>query len=221
MGFSGNHANRNAWKRLPAPLPRRWRGRRRPAATGGGSGACGGCGDAGGMGGTGGGSSIALLSFQSAVALTDCILAASNAGRGGTGGSGEAGQPGSLVGGNGNASGCQGGGGGSEPAAMGVRAAPEVCRSASATREPRHSRRQQRRTRTEFGSRRHGRRGSGGHAGIGRRPSHDHCWTATARCSWPPRGARDGASRFEFVSGGVDVGLRGMAMGGRMDIGWP
>jgi hypothetical protein len=96
-----------------------------PGATGGGgSGACGGCGGAGGKGGTGGGSSIALLSFQSAVGLNDCTLTASNAGRGGAGGDGEAGQPGSLVGGIQSASGCPGGGGGSGTGGNGGQGGP-------------------------------------------------------------------------------------------------
>jgi hypothetical protein len=77
----------------------------------GGGGACGGCGGAGGHGGQGGGASIALLSFQSSIALADCTLTAAAAGNGGAGGSGEAGQTGGIMG-NGDTRGCAGGAGG-------------------------------------------------------------------------------------------------------------
>jgi hypothetical protein len=78
---------------------------------GGGGGACGGCGGSGAAGGKGGGSSFALLSFQSAVVLEACTLAAGKGGNGGKGGDGQAGQ----VGGNGGipaSAGCSGGAGG-------------------------------------------------------------------------------------------------------------
>lgn len=85
-----------------------------PAGTGGGGGgACGGCGGAGGKPGSGAGSSIALLTYQSTVALMGCTLVAHNAGNGGPGGDGETGQAGSLTGGNGIQGGCPGGAGGS------------------------------------------------------------------------------------------------------------
>ena len=57
----------------------------------GGSGGAGGCGGAGGGGGKGGGASIALLSFQARVQITDSVLQASTAGAGGAGASGQAG----------------------------------------------------------------------------------------------------------------------------------
>jgi hypothetical protein len=81
----------------------------------GGGGACGGCGGAGGKQGLGGGSSIALLSFKSGVALAECILTAHNAGSGGAGGNGESGQAGGSAGmpfGLGATAGCAGGAGG-------------------------------------------------------------------------------------------------------------
>jgi hypothetical protein len=78
----------------------------------GGSGACGGCGGAGGKGGQGGGASIALLSFQSSIALADCTMTAKAAGNGGAGGAAEAAQGGGIMGGNGNLGGCPGSAGG-------------------------------------------------------------------------------------------------------------
>lgn len=75
---------------------------------GGGGGACGGCGGAGGTPGTNGGSSFALLSFQSNVAVESSVLVTSAAGRGGDGGDGQAGQPGGAVG----TGACNGGAGG-------------------------------------------------------------------------------------------------------------
>jgi hypothetical protein len=91
---------------------------------GGGGGACGGCGGAGGKPGMGGGSSIALLSFNSNVSLSDCTLTAHAAGRGGAGGNGEPGQGGSFVGGNGAAGGCPGGGGGAGGGGNGAQGGP-------------------------------------------------------------------------------------------------
>jgi hypothetical protein len=92
-------------------------GNGRFSAGSGGSGACGGCGGAGGKGGQGGGASIALLSFQSSLALADCTLTAGPSGNGGAGGSGEQGQTGGGGGsgfppGNQTSSGCPGGAGG-------------------------------------------------------------------------------------------------------------
>jgi hypothetical protein len=84
-------------------------------ATGvGGSGGPGGCGGAGGTKGTAGGSSIALLVFESAVALEQSTLVAKDAGRGGNGAKGQKGQLGSLNGGvaNAGALACNGGVGG-------------------------------------------------------------------------------------------------------------
>jgi hypothetical protein len=83
-----------------------------PETTGfGGGGACGGCGGAGGGGGGGGGGSIALLVYDSSLALSSCTLTPFIAGSGGPGGRGEPGQPGGI-GGGGGARGCQGGAGG-------------------------------------------------------------------------------------------------------------
>jgi hypothetical protein len=90
----------------------------------GGSGACGGCGGAGGRPGAGGGSSIALLSYQSSVALADCLLTAKAAGNGGAGGSGEPGQSGGVMGGNGILGGCQGGAGGAGAGGNGGQGGP-------------------------------------------------------------------------------------------------
>lgn len=80
-------------------------------AGGGGSGACGGCGGAPASAATGGGASIALLSFESTLTLTESIL---TSGAGGNGGNGSAGQPGQSGGHGGPAFsiGCQGGNGG-------------------------------------------------------------------------------------------------------------
>jgi hypothetical protein len=58
----------------------------------GGSGGPGGCGGAGGAKGAGGGSSIALLVFQSSVALEQSTLVANDAGRGGNAAKGQKGQ---------------------------------------------------------------------------------------------------------------------------------
>jgi uncharacterized membrane protein YgcG len=89
----------------------------------GGSGACGGCGGAGGKPGQGGGASIALLSFQSSIALADCTLTANAAGGGSAGGAAEAGQGGGLMGGNGNL-GCQGSAGGAGAGGNGGQGGP-------------------------------------------------------------------------------------------------
>lgn len=60
----------------------------------GGSGGPGGCGGSGGPGGTAGGSSIALVSFDSAVTLDASALVAANGGRGGNGATGQKAQQG-------------------------------------------------------------------------------------------------------------------------------
>jgi hypothetical protein len=88
----------------------------RPGASGG-SGGTGGCGGRGGAGGGAGGSSIALVSVNADVLLTNMVL---TTGRGGAGGKGGAGQAGGAegAGGDGGAgtsgveSGCMGGAGG-------------------------------------------------------------------------------------------------------------
>ena len=90
----------------------------------GGGGACGGCGGAGGTGGQGGGASIALLSFQSSIALANCTLTATAAGNGGAGGAAEAGQAGGIMGGNGNLGGCAGGAGGAGAGGNGGQGGP-------------------------------------------------------------------------------------------------
>jgi hypothetical protein len=59
---------------------------------GGGSGGCGGCGGTGGGPGANGGSSFALLSFDSDVAIENSTLTSSAGGSGGTGGKGQDGQ---------------------------------------------------------------------------------------------------------------------------------
>jgi hypothetical protein len=64
-------------------------GAQRVAGGIGGSGGPGGCGGGGGAKGTAGGSSIALLVFESAVALEQVTLAARDAGRGGNAGKGQ------------------------------------------------------------------------------------------------------------------------------------
>ena len=89
----------------------------------GGGGACGGCGGAGGKAGAGGGASIALLMYQSAVAVVSCTLTAHDAGNGGPGASGEVGQAGGI-GGVQQRAGCPGGGGGSGAGGNGGQAGP-------------------------------------------------------------------------------------------------
>ena len=64
----------------------------------GGGGGAGGCGGAGGAGGGPGGSSIALMVFESDVALVACALVAAEAKPGGAGGAGQTGQPGGAAG---------------------------------------------------------------------------------------------------------------------------
>lgn len=82
------------------------------ASGGGGSGGCGGCGGGNGTGGSPGGSSFALVSVASTVALdSGCVLAAGTGGTGGGGGDGQVGQTGGTRG-QGNGNGCQGGAGG-------------------------------------------------------------------------------------------------------------
>jgi hypothetical protein len=81
-------------------------------AGGGGSGGCGGCGGSAGSGGGGGGASIALMVFESTLALESCDLASDDAGTGGSGSVGQAGQEEGGTKGNGFAGGCQGGNGG-------------------------------------------------------------------------------------------------------------
>jgi hypothetical protein len=93
----------------------------------GGGGGCGGCGGAGGSGGGGGGSSVALLSYQSAITLVGCTLTAKAAGNGGTGGSGEPGQVGGGFGyplGNTVSAGCTGGAGGAGAGGDGAQGGP-------------------------------------------------------------------------------------------------
>jgi hypothetical protein len=88
------------------------------AGASGGSGGSGGCGGKGGAGGQGGGASIALVSLNATVTLTECSIAAQNGGAGGTGGlgqnggSGAGGALGGNKGGGGSNSGCPGGTGG-------------------------------------------------------------------------------------------------------------
>jgi hypothetical protein len=90
----------------------------------GGGGACGGCGGAGGKPGAGGGSSIALLAFQSSVALAGSVLTAKAAGNGGAGGNGEPGQSGGMLAGNSSLGGCQGGAGGAGAGGNGAQGGP-------------------------------------------------------------------------------------------------
>jgi len=93
----------------------------------GGSGACGGCGGWGGQGGAGGGSSIALLLFQSSIALANCTLTAATAGNGGAGSTGEGGQAGGSPGngsGAGAGIGCSGGAGGAGAGGNGGQGGP-------------------------------------------------------------------------------------------------
>ena len=94
---------------------------------GGGGGACGGCGGDGGKAGMGGGSSIALLSFNSNVSLSDCTLTAHAAGRGGAGSNGEPGQAGGSPGapsGMGVGIGCSAGAGGAGGGGNGAQGGP-------------------------------------------------------------------------------------------------
>ncbi len=81
------------------------------AVGGGGGGGAGGCGGSGGAPGTGGGASIAVLVFNSAIALVNPTLVSGTAGRGGDGAAGQLGQPGGAGGTPGAAS-CNGGAGG-------------------------------------------------------------------------------------------------------------
>lgn len=99
-------------------------GAQRVATGVGGSGGPGGCGGAGGAKGTAGGSSIALVVFQSSVALEQSTLVAKDAGHGGNAAKGQKGQLGSpnpgspssgataCAGGYGGVGGSGGGGGG-------------------------------------------------------------------------------------------------------------
>ena len=81
-----------------------------PVSNGGGSGGAGGCGGGGGPPGTGGGSSVALLTFNSTVALNTCVLQAGAAGPGGRGALGQTGQTGGSA--TTAAAECKGGAGG-------------------------------------------------------------------------------------------------------------
>jgi hypothetical protein len=78
---------------------------------GGGSGGCGGCGGGGGTAGRGGGSSFALLSYKSTVAIDSGAFAGANGQTGSPGGAGQAGQMGGFSG-SGSSPGCSGGPGG-------------------------------------------------------------------------------------------------------------
>jgi hypothetical protein len=69
-----------------------------PPTLGTSGGGCGGCGGHGGPGGGGGGGSIALLAFDSEVALRFVSLVAADAGHGGDGVAGQAGQAGGAAG---------------------------------------------------------------------------------------------------------------------------
>lgn len=84
-------------------------GARQDVAAPGGGGGCGGCGGAGGGLGQMGGSSFALLSFKSTIALEDSELTTSAGGKGGKGGPG---QPGQMGGSGGASAACGGGPGG-------------------------------------------------------------------------------------------------------------
>lgn len=84
------------------------------AGASGGSGGSGGCGGKGGGGGTGGGASIALISLDARVTLTDCAIVARDGGGGGAGGTGQKGGSGA-----GGGSGGDKGGGGSVDACTG------------------------------------------------------------------------------------------------------
>jgi hypothetical protein len=64
----------------------------------GGSGGAGGCGGLPGQGGGSGGASIALVSLNGSITLTDCTLSASKGGDGGAGGDAQGGGPGGLPG---------------------------------------------------------------------------------------------------------------------------
>ncbi|MDC3957288.1 hypothetical protein [Polyangium jinanense] len=87
------------------------------AGASGGSGGTGGCGGRGGGGGFGGGASIALLSYNASVVLSDCVLKSAAGGSGGTGGDGQTGggggtgASGGLKSGSSNSA-CAGGAGG-------------------------------------------------------------------------------------------------------------
>ena len=82
----------------------------------GGGGGPGGCGGAGGAAGLGGGSSVALMSFQSAITIVGGSFTAANGGDGGAGDAGQVGQAGKSGGArwlaSGQTSGCSGGSGG-------------------------------------------------------------------------------------------------------------
>ncbi|MDI3285361.1 hypothetical protein [Polyangium sp. 15x6] len=91
-------------------------GAERPGASGG-SGGTGGCGGKGGEGGKGGGASVALISADATVALTDCKLEAGQGGNGGPGGQSQSGGNGGFggkggEGANGSKNACSGGIGG-------------------------------------------------------------------------------------------------------------
>ena len=85
---------------------------------GGGGGACGGCGGGGGGGGQAGGSSIALVTKDSATTIVASIFVLGNGADGGAGAAGEAGQSGGN-GGAGGGSSCAGGDGGNGAAGGG------------------------------------------------------------------------------------------------------
>jgi hypothetical protein len=78
----------------------------------GGGGGAGGCGGEGGKGGTPGGSSLAVVSYASTVAITGSELIAKAAKAGGAGGAGQPGQAGGFKG-NGSGGACSGGNGAS------------------------------------------------------------------------------------------------------------
>lgn len=82
----------------------------------GGGGGPGGCGGAGGAAGLGGGSSIALMSFESAITIVGGSFTSANAGAGGAGDAGQVGQVGKSGGArwlaSGQTTGCSGGTGG-------------------------------------------------------------------------------------------------------------
>lgn len=87
------------------------------AGASGGSGGAGGCAGKAGSGGAAGGASLALVSYQATVLLTDCTLTASKGGSGGKGGNLQVGGPGgkagtSGTGKNGSNDSCDGGKGG-------------------------------------------------------------------------------------------------------------
>jgi hypothetical protein len=90
------------------------------AGASGGSGGSGGCGGRGGGGGKGGGASIAVISLNANLTLTDCTLTAGPGGNGGTGGDRQPGGSGGTAGlggmgsaaGSGSNAACAGGNGG-------------------------------------------------------------------------------------------------------------